>query len=178
MTENDLREMIGSWENLLLTMNYISDNPEYLGLLMKTAMDDRLKDSWRACWLINKIHEKNPGMFESYVCQIIDFLLNTSDSSKKRELLKLICFYPIPDDKAGLILDYCLNQFTSASEPVAVRVHAMQMLFNISEREPELKPELIQLIEHEMEYHPSAGIKSRGGKLLHKLNKQISQNRL
>ena len=48
----------------------------------------------------------------------------------------------------------------------------MQILFNISEREPELKHELIQLIEHEIEYHSSAGIKSRGSKLLRKLYRQ------
>lgn len=178
MTENDLREMINSWDNLLLTIHFISDHPEYVDILMNIAMDDSLKDSWRACWLVNKIQEKHSGLFEAYVDRIIYFLLKTNDSSKKREFLRLICLYPIPEAKAGLMLDFCINQFTSASEPVAVRVHAMQILFNISETEPELKYELVQLIEHEMEYHSSAGIKSRGGKLVMKLNKQIALNRL
>lgn len=176
MTENDLREMIDSWDKLLITIDFISDHPEHIGILMNIAMDDSLKDSWRACWLINKIQEKQPLLFETYVDRIIDFLLKTNDSSKKREFLRLICLYSIPEEKAGLMLDFCINQFTSASEPIAVRVHAMQILFNISETEPDLKYELIQLIEHELEYHSSAGIKSRGGKLLLKLNKQITPN--
>jgi len=49
----------------------------------------------------------------------------------------------------------------------------MQVLYNISEKEPELKPEILALIENEMENHFSAGILSRGGKLADKLRKQI-----
>jgi hypothetical protein len=45
----------------------------------------------------------------------------------------------------------------------------MQILFNIAQKEPDFSGELIELIEHEMEYHGSAGIASRGGKLLKKL---------
>ena len=175
MTENDLLEMISSWDNLLLTMNYISDHPEYFDLLMKVAMDDTLDDSWRASWLINKIQEKYPEKMKQYIDRIIDFIQQTKDSSKKREFLRLITFYPVPESKAGLMFDYCIRQFTSGSEPVAVRVHAMQILFNISETEPDIKPELIHLIEHEIEYHSSAGIKSRGGKLLQKLYRQTKE---
>ncbi|HBL76160.1 MAG TPA: hypothetical protein DD458_13120 [Prolixibacteraceae bacterium] len=139
---------------------------------MNISMDDKLEGSWRASWLISKIHETYPDQLEPWLDQIIDFLQKTTDSSKKREFLKLISYYPVPEEKTALMLDYCIRHFTSASEPVAVRVHAMQILFNISEREPELKHELIQLIEHEIEYHSSAGIKSRGSKLLRKLYRQ------
>lgn len=178
MTENDLREIVSSWENLLFTIDYFSEHPEFLALLLNIAMDDSLKDSWRACWLINKIEERNPGHFKEYLHRAIDFVQKTSDRSKKREFLRLICLYEIPIEKAPALLDYCINQFTSADEPIAVRVHAMQVLFNISEVEPELKNELIQLIEHEIEYHSSAGIRSRGGKLLRKLNKQVLRSAL
>jgi hypothetical protein len=48
----------------------------------------------------------------------------------------------------------------------------MQVLYGISENEPDFKPELIQIIEQEMEYRPTPGIISRGSKLLKKLRKQ------
>jgi len=48
----------------------------------------------------------------------------------------------------------------------------MQILYNISEKEPELKPELIDVIENEMELHPTPGILSRGKKILKKLHEQ------
>jgi hypothetical protein len=174
MTVSDLQKIINSWENLMLTIDYISEHPEHIDMLMAIAMNDTVKDSWRASWIVSKIYEKNPGQLEGYIGQIIDFLQKTDNASKKREFLKLISYYPVPKEKIALMLEYGIRHFTSACEPIAVRVHAMQILFNISESEPELKPELIQLIEQEMEYHPSAGIKSRGNKLLRKLYQQTN----
>lgn len=174
MTETDLREMIGSWDNLSLVLDHIVGHPEYFDVLMAVALDDQLENSWRVSWMISKIYEKHPSLPEPYLVPIIDFLQRTNNSSKKREFLKLVSYYEVPEDQTALMLDYCIRQFTDAGEPVAVRVHAMQILFNISEREPELKHELIELIGHEMEYHPSAGIRSRGSKLLKKLYRQTT----
>ena len=176
MTEDDLRKIIDSWDHLLLAFGYISEHPEYIVLLMNIAMDDGLKGSWRASWMISKMYETYPELLVPYLGQVIDFLQKTTDSSKKREFLKLVSYYSVPEEKEALMLGYCIHHFTSASEPVAVRVHAMQILFNISEREPDLKNELIQLIEHEMEYHSSAGIQSRGSKLLRKLYRQTRES--
>jgi len=36
-----------------------------------------------------------------------------------------------------------------------------------------LKPELIRVIEHEIEIHPTAGILARGRSLLKKLKKEV-----
>ncbi len=175
MTEDDLRKIIDSWDHLLLAFGYISERPEHIASLMNIAMDDGLKGSWRASWMISKMYETYPELLEPYLGKVIDFLQKTTDSSKKREFLKLVSYYSVPEEKEALMLGYCIRHFTSASEPVAVRVHAMQILFNISEREPDLKNELIQLIEHEIEYHSSAGIKSRGNKLLRKLYRQTRE---
>jgi len=167
--------MIDSWDNLLIAIRYFSEHPEYFGMLMNIALDDQLKNSWRVAWMADKIHDNHPSLVEPYIDRMIDFLQHTANGSKKRQFLKLISLHPIPEDKTGLMLDYCLKHFTDSIEPIAVRVYAMQVLYNISETEPEFKPELICLIEHEIEYHSSAGIRSRGGKLLTKLYKQTNK---
>jgi hypothetical protein len=83
----------------------------------------------------------------------------------------------IDEEYFGFLVDFCLDKLSSDKEPPAVRVHAMQILYNISEKVPELKPELIAVIEHEMTYHSTAGILSRGSKLVKKLQKQTGQKR-
>ncbi len=173
MTEESLRELIGSWENLPVTVQYISEHPEYLEMLFDLSEED-LRHGWRACWLINKIHDRNPAILAPFILRAVNHLLTTSDRSKKRELLRLLAEFPIPAERAVEMLDYCMRHFTSSAEPIAIRVHAMQILFNISELEPDLKPELAELISQEMEFHPSAGIQSRGSKLVAKLRKQIN----
>jgi len=82
----------------------------------------------------------------------------------------------LPLAQLGFLTDFCIGVFTSAKVPVAVRVHAMQVLYNITEIQPELKTEILLIIEHEMENHFSAGILSRGNKIANKLRLHITMN--
>lgn len=169
MNENELQSLIQSWENLNLIAMHIPDHPEYLDVLMNLAFDDSESRNWRAVWMIDRIHEKHPELVLPYLPAMTQFLLKTQNAGKKRHLLKLISLNDIQEENLALLLNYCTKVFTNATEPVAIRVHAMQTLFNIAQKEPDFSGELIELIEHEIEYHGSAGIASRGTKLLKKL---------
>jgi hypothetical protein len=169
MTENDVHTMIQSWENLALMVRHISDHPEHLQAIIKMTFDETQPENWRAAWMLDKIHEKHPELVVPYLPELIEFSLQTRNDSKRRHLLKLISLYKIPETQMANLLNYCAEIFTNAAIPVAVRVHAMQILFNIALQEPDFSGELIDMIEHEIEYHGSAGIKSRGSKLLKKL---------
>ncbi len=168
MTENEIYALIVSWENMPLVLRHISDSPENLDRLMSIALNDQLDKSWRAMYLAEIIHEKNPKLIRPFLPAMTDFLLTTKNSSKKRHILKLISLNDIPEEKMAVLLNYCIDIFISA-EPVAVRVHAMQILYNIAQKETDFAGELISLIETEIEFHGSAGIASRGRKLLKKL---------
>ena len=166
ITENELLALIQSWESIPLLMQEISDFPQHLNVLIKIALDDSDPRNWRAVWMVDRLHEKHPELVVPYLPLMTDFLLTTQNASKKRHLLKLTSLHPIPEERMVVLLNYCIDVFTSASEPVAVRVHAMQILFNIAQAEPDFTGELINLIEHEIEFHGSAGITSRGRRLL------------
>lgn len=169
LEENELLELIKSWENLALVVKHIGNFPEHLEALMKLAFDDSNPRNWRAAWMADKIHEKHPQLIIPYLPVMIDFVQTTKNDGKKRHLLKLISLHEIPEDQMAVMLNYCIDVFTSPAEPIAVRAHAMQVLFNIAQKEPDLAGELIELIGNEMEYRGSAGIASRGRKLLKKL---------
>lgn len=169
MTENEVQTFIQSWENLALLVRYIANYPEHLEVIMTKVLDDSQPENWRAVWMVDKIHEQHPEMVKPYLPAMTEFLLTTHNASKKRHLLKLISLNDIPEEKMAFLLNYCIEVFSNAAEPIAVRVHAMQILFNIAQKEPDFTGELIDLIEHEIEYYGSAGIASRGRKLLGKL---------
>lgn len=169
LTENELSALIQSWDNLALVLGNISNHPEYLPALINIAFDESDDRNWRAAWMVDKINDNHPELVSHYLPAMTDFVLTTQNAGKKRHLLKLISLHPLPEDKMAILLNYCIDVFTSASEPVAVRVHAMQILFNIALKEPDFAGELTELIEHEIEFHGSAGITSRGRRLLKKL---------
>jgi hypothetical protein len=169
MTENEIQSLIQSWENIALLVRYIGDYPEHLDIIMTKVLDDSQPENWRAAWMVDKIQERHPELVFPYLQTMTDFVLTTQNTGKKRHLLKLVSLYEIKDENMAVLLNYCIEVFTNATEPVAVRVHAMQILFNIAQKEPDFSGELIELIEHELEYHGSAGLASRGKKLLKKL---------
>jgi len=169
MNENEIQTLIQSWENLAILVRYIADYPEHVEIIMTKALDDSQPENWRAAWMVDKIHDKHPELIVPYLPLMTDFVLTTHNYGKKRHFLKLIGLHDIPKEKMGILLNFSMDIFTSASEPVAVRVHAMQILYNIAQKEPDFSGELIELIENEIEFHGSAGISSRGKKLLKKL---------
>lgn len=173
MTENELLDLIQSGDNVPLISRHLTDHPELLETLMEIVLRDGENSTWRAAWIADKIHEILPELVTPFLPAITQFALTTRNTGKKRHLLKLISLHPIPDENMAELLNSCLNIFTNPAEPVAVRVHAMQVLYNIAEKEPEFSGELIDLIEHEIEFHGSAGISSRGRKFLKKLRKNL-----
>jgi len=174
MTKEELTGLLDSWDNIEIVIKEISNNPVYFDLLMSIALTNTEQKSWRAAYLADKIHDDYPDILIPYLPQITEQLKIEKNGSKKRHFLKLISMNTIESKYFGFLIDYCLNTFTSSKEAIAVRVHAMQILYNISEKESELKPEILALIEHEMEFHATAGIRSRGSKLAKKLRQQIN----
>lgn len=175
MTEIELYELLDSWENIELLILEMSKNPNDFKVLMNIALFDPKQRSWRAAYLADKIHDDFPHLLEPYFPAIIEKLKTENNASKKRHWLKLLSMNTIEENYFPFLFDFCVDTFTSGNEAVAVRVHAMQILYNISEVEYDFKPEVAQIIEHEMLYHPSAGISSRGRKLLKKLHLQIQK---
>ena len=169
LSDYELLAIIQSWENLALVVKHIEDHPEHLDVLMKLALDDSEDRNWRAAWMVDKIHEKHPELVIPYLPVMADFVMTTHSAGKKRHLLKLISLHELPQDKMGELLNFCIDTFTSAHEPIAVRAHAMQVLYQIALAEPDFATELIELIQQEMEYHGSAGISARGRKIIQKL---------
>ncbi|MFV0589983.1 MAG: hypothetical protein ACK5M7_01245 [Draconibacterium sp.] len=175
MTETDILNAIGSWQNFHFVLKQLGQNHESIPVLMKVAIHNNNANSWRALYLADKLHDVYPKQISAYIPEMIEQLKTEQHHGKKRHFLKLISKNRVPANSFGFLLDYCLNTFTSSKEPVANRVHAMQILYNISETEAELKPELLDIILHEMEFHPTPGILSRGKKLSKKLQKQIQK---
>lgn len=173
MTKDEMLDMIVSWENLPFLITGITENRINISLLAEIAFQSNHPKSWRAAWLMDKIHEEKPALVSPFITDMIQQIKKEQNVGKKRHFLKLISMGNIPSEEQGFLFDYCLKAFCSEKEPLAVRVHAMQIIYNISETETGLKPEVLAIIEHEMENHASAGIVSRGRKLARKLREQI-----
>jgi len=127
------------------------------------SADHRL--AWRSCWIIDTTTAVFPDLLAEKLPDLINALLVTKDGSLKRHFTRMLCRYPIPDQYQTAIVDRCF-ELLLPSEPAAVRVNAMQLLFNIAQLFPDLKVELALVIENLVEEGGSAGFMNRAQKLL------------
>lgn len=166
----DLKELLDPFpmkKEAELVAHRIAEEPEYMHQLWEIAISNE-KHSWRATWLMDKVYFINQDLIRPYLPQIIDMIPDLEDESKQRQFLKIISMEPLPKNISGSFINRCFDLLISSTTAVAVKVHAMQILFNFAQTEPDLKNELALIIEEQME-NGTAGLCSRGRKLLKKL---------
>jgi hypothetical protein len=148
------------------------ENNTILAELWDYAIADEEPLNWRSAWVIKGIWEQNPALVSPLINEMIRALPGLNKAGVKREFLRMIQEYPIPEDEdlLGILLDCCFAWLAAPAEPIAIKIHTMTILFEISKKIPEIKPELITTIEVAMQ-EGSAGIRNRGSKTISNLCK-------
>jgi hypothetical protein len=165
LTQRILSIGMGEFE---IWKNAVKTDKTLFNLLFQNVLSGDRRLAWRSCWILDCASEDFPGLLEGKIPQIISALLVTKDSSLKRHFTRILCRYTIPEEYQGAIIDRSFGLMAPV-EPAAVRVNAMQLLFNISQQIPELRGELRLVIEALLEEGGSAGFVNRCGKLLRQL---------
>jgi hypothetical protein len=138
--------------------------------LLQLALHDKDPLAWRACWVLDGSDELKPGMARRHIPQIVQALPQLESKGTLRSLLRLLSRYDIPEEEQGLLIDLCFSYLVSELYPVAVKVHAMQIIYKHVLLYPELKDELVAVIEDQMANN-SVGFKSRGSRLIKQMEK-------
>ncbi len=146
----------------------VSADSKLFDYLFQSIFSDDRRMAWRSCWIIDTASEEFPHLLSDRLYQIIEALLSTKESSLKRHFTRILCRYQIPEEYMAAIVDRCFELLVPI-EPPAVRVNAMQLLFNISQQIPDLKGELTSVIESLLEEGGSAGFVNRCARLLRQL---------
>jgi hypothetical protein len=176
MTKEELIGFLENWENMTLLFRDREQACIHFPMLMEITLSGNDRIHWRASWAADKINEMIPGIAAPWIETLTNLLPGLTHNGKKRQFLKFISLYPIPPDSAGFLFDYCLDKMASEAEDIAVRAYAMQILYNISQMEPDMKSELLQILEQEAEHKSSAGLEAKSKNLIFRLRKEIKDH--
>ncbi len=149
-------------------MNHIKAQPNLFDDLMQAALGEKQPVGWRAAWVAAEIIKKNKDfktIFETYIDEIIDKLEQFKSGGQKREFLKALLLFKIKEEKLGVLINLCFNWLQNPKVDAAIRVHAMQHIYNLSKKEPDLLVELNAILEDLYE-NENAGFQSRARKIL------------
>jgi len=131
--------------------------------------------SRRAAWVVDTVSEKSPGLIESHLGELIGLLSKFGHGALKRHSLRILARSPLPmETNLGELIRICFEWLLSPKEAISVKVHCMEILYRVSQKEPDLKNELADSIEWRMN-EENPGFRSRGQKILKKLNSEINK---
>ena len=169
----DLRSLLadipsGIEKNLLI--GAVIKSESHFTSLLQLALYEKDPLAWRASWVLDGSDERKPGLARKHIPQIVQALPRLESKGSLRSLLRMLTRYDIPEDEQGLLIDLCFSYLVSEQFPVAVKAHAMLIIYNHVLLYPELKNELIAVIE-DQEDNNSVGFKSRGRNLIKQMEK-------
>lgn len=167
-----------SKENSLRIVSYIGNSPERFYELMECFFRETgdYRVPQRAAHTLSLTFDKQPELILPYREKLIGCLQDPElKSPLKRNILRILQFTEIPEDDMGIVYDRVSGFLMSPKEDIAIRAFAMTVLYNVTEKFPELKPELRMMIAAVLEEpEVSPGIRSRGKQVLTKLHSQSS----
>ena len=146
----------------------IGDSKKEFERLMLIVLHGKEPVVQRAAWAMDACIEAHPELLSPYVETLIDALPQFSNYGVKRQIVKALSVRDIPEKLEGQLADLCFDWLQSSAMPVAIKVHCMQILANITTRYPDLAVELQTVIREQMPRN-SVGFASRGRKILKRL---------
>ena len=146
----------------------IENNEKEFEKLMDIVLHGKEPVVQRAAWAMDACLETHPEFLSPYVETLIEALPQFSNNGVIRQVVKELATRDIPEEYKGPLADFCFYHLQSAEVPVAIKVHCMQILANITMRYPDLAAELRTVIIEQMPRN-SVGFASRGRKILEKI---------
>jgi hypothetical protein len=137
---------------------------------VKTMVKDKYPISMRAARIVQFAALRHPNLLRNHIDSMILVLPISKVDGVKRSILKLFTETPvfINDDQLGRLTDCCFSFVQNPNESIAVRAFSIDILLKIIKKFPDLKPELIAILESILP-DGSVGLKNKCRKLLKKL---------
>jgi len=159
-----------SKEMAMKVVAYVGESQDRLAEVLTLAEDREVKLAQRASWPLSYIFDAHPEMINPNVPRMLKLLDEPVHDAIPRAVLRAFAQVPkLPEDYWGEILEVAYEKLQNPKVPVAIRVHCMQIIFNVSRFIPELGEELKLILETQMT-EASAGFQSRARKLIKKLS--------
>lgn len=173
----DLRTAIlkeHSKSQTLKIVDYIGESQELFDELITLFLADEYRVTQRAAWVLSHCAEARPQLMAPHLETLVMNLKKSNlHDAVVRNSVKILSELEIPETLQGHALDICFDYLLSQKLPVAIKVHAMQVVFNVSKNEPDLLQELKMVIEEQLPFG-SAGFKSRGKRILQGIAKILN----
>jgi hypothetical protein len=128
----------------------------------------------RMAWVLTVVTDAHPSLAVRYAASLAARLPYLVHPAEVRAALRILMSTEIPTQSVGELVQCLYPWLEDPKLPAATRVFSMQILYNISNLEPELKRELAFVIETRAQ-EASPAFKARARTILPKLRREMSR---
>lgn len=120
----------------------------------------------RAAWALTWAVRSNPGMVLPHLEAIVHTIETTAPhNAVTRCALSILEIVPVPESLEGRVMNACFRFVEEPGHPPAFKAYSLTILWNLSQRYPDIQAELKLLIESNWD-NESPAFKSRARKIL------------
>ena len=146
-------------------VHWVGDDQQRFDELFRLFIKDNYRVVQRAAWPLSYCVKANPHFIKSNFGKLILNLQQLKlHNAIKRNTIRLLQWVDIPKKFQGAVMELCFMYLQSPEEPVAVKIFSMSVLKTLSEKYPEIVPEL-QMVIREQLPRQTAGFRSRANKI-------------
>lgn len=164
-----LREQIleeHSKANCDIIVAWVGDSQQRFDELFRLFTSDEYRVVQRAGWPLSYLVEQHPKFIQKHFKKLIQYLQQPgTHNAVRRNIVRLLQHVKVPESSQGTVMDLCFGFIADPKEKAAVKAFALTVLDNLSQQYPEIKAEIIQIIEDRWEYE-TAAFHSRAKKIL------------
>lgn len=162
-----------SREQAVKIANWIGKKPDRFAMFIDLFLHDEYKVVQRAAWVLSLVAENNCELAKPWLPQMIAKMQEPGvHVAVKRNVVRILQFLEVPEELHGDVMNVCFDMLADPKETIAVRTFSMTVLTNLSKYYPDIKHELIAIIQDQLEQGASAGFTNRGLKTIAALTKQ------
>lgn len=158
-----------SKQNIQRLADYIGKDKKRCAVLWKLIRYGEAPLPQRGAWLFETCVPKHPELALPYISEMLSYMQQDVPDGVRRSFSKVFSIVDIPEDLSGEIYDLSVDWIIQEKTSIAVKAHLMETAKNIALPYPELREELAIVIRDQMKYSESAGVQSRGKRMLKEL---------
>ncbi|MFY0687005.1 MAG: hypothetical protein JXQ90_07570 [Cyclobacteriaceae bacterium] len=136
----------------------VNTNPDLIGELLDIALTAEQPQAWHGVWIVGHADTLIMDKVNPYVDRLIDLIHDQRDGFQ-REIIKVLLKVNLNDDQEGRLFDECMTLWESVSLQPSVRMFALKYIMQVVNKYPELKPEILFVMQDEYLQTLSPGIR-------------------
>ncbi len=162
---------VSSKAAVLRVAKALEENPSLAEDLFELAISNKQPLAWRAAWVFSHMADYKSPIIPIYLPRIISALIRIDHLGQRGCFLRVVSRSEFRVDDYSNLLDFSIDTLLKPSSRVSHKFYCLDLLEKFVNQIPDLKGELIMVVEEGLPNFETDSLKCKGRSWLKKMSK-------